>query len=98
MTAKAYVTVWHGGESYILPVISSRLGYAIDKNGMKQKGFFDSSKLVLRVPQNSEIAIGDFVRLGRHSGDAERGSDFRVMEIYDNLRGITPHYRLVCER
>ena len=98
MTEKAYVTIWHGGKSCVLPLISSRLSYVIDKNGMKQKGFFDSSRAVIRVPCGAEISIGDFVRLGKHTGDVKRGSDLKVMEIYDNSRGITPHYRLVCER
>ena len=65
---------------------------------MKQRGFFDSSSVVLRVPPIAEIAIGDFVRLGKHLGAPDRISDFKVTKIYDNVRGTTPHYRLVCER
>ena len=98
MTEKGFVTLWHDGKSCILPVISSRLDASIDKNGIKQKGFFDSSALTLRIPQKAEISIGDFVRLGKHFDDADRASDFKVMKIYNNPRGTTPHYRLVCEK
>ncbi|MBR4173033.1 MAG: hypothetical protein IKR46_01520, partial [Clostridia bacterium] len=73
---------------------------AVDKNGIKQKGFFDSSSATVRIPSESEIefSIGDFIRLGEHFGEADRSTDFKVMEIHNNLRGTTPHYKLVCEK
>lgn len=94
------VTVWHNGVRLCLPLISSRTVISEYKNGIKQKGFFDSSKCTLRVSANSEIgfSIGDFVRLGEHTGDADRTADFKITEIFNNLRGTTPHYKLVCER
>lgn len=94
------VTVWHNGQRLCLPLISARTVISEDKNGIKQKGFFDSSKCTVRIPAKSEIglSVGDFVRLGEHTGDADRVADFKVMKIYNNLRGITPHYKLVCER
>lgn len=100
MITRPCVTLWHNGTRCFFPVISVKMSSSIDKNGIKQKGFFDSSVCMLRIPAKSEveISIGDFVRLGKHNGDADRASDFKVMKIYNNLRGTTPHYRLVCEK
>lgn len=94
------VTVWHKGKRYCFPLMSERLVISTDKNGIKQRGFFDSSICTLRIPAKSEIEfdIGDFVRVGEHTGDADRATDFKVMKIINNLRGTTPHYKLVCER
>ena len=94
------VTVWHNGVRRCFPLISSKTVISADKNGIKQKGFFDSSECTLRIykAEEADFSIGDFVRIGEHTGDADRNSDFKVMKIFNNLRGTTPHYRLVCER
>lgn len=100
MLNETCVTLWHSGTRYFFPGVSARICSSIDKNGIKQKGFFDNSVCTLRIPSKAEleISIGDFVRLGKHSGNADRNADFKVMKIYNNLRGVAPHYRLVCER
>lgn len=100
MITETYATLWHNGTRYLSPVISVKIYSSIDKNGIKQKGFFDSSECTLRIPakQNLEISIGDFVRLGKHTGEADRAADFKIMRIHNNLRGTTPHYKLVCEK
>lgn len=94
------VTVWHKGERYCFPLMSLRITLETDKNGIKQRGFFDNSMCTLRIPAKSEFnfCIGDFVRIGEHTGGADRDTDFKVMKIINNLRGTTPHYRLVCEK
>lgn len=100
MNSRDFVTLWHNGEIRILPLISARLKAAANKNGIKQKGFFSEDTCTLRIFSEKalEIAAGDYVRLGKHTGNADRSSDFKVMKIYDNLRGTTPHYKLVCEK
>jgi hypothetical protein len=100
MINETCATLWHNGTRYFLPHVSARISSSISKNGIKQKGFFDDSVCTLRVQSETEldISIGDFLRLGNHSGNADRNADFKVMKIYNNLRGVTPHYRLVCER
>ena len=97
MTEK--VTVWHNGKRQCFPLISARTVISEDKNGIKQKGFFESSVCTVRIPAKSEteFSIGDFVRIGEHTGDANRDTDFKVTKIFSNLRGTAPHYRLVCE-
>ena len=94
------VTLWHNGEISVLPLISVRVSSAIDKNGIKQRGFFAENICTLRIFAEKEldIAAGDYLRLGKHTGNADRNADFKVMKIYNNLRGTTPHYRLVCEK
>lgn len=94
------VTVWHNGNRQCLPLMSERLVFSADKNGIKQKGFFDASCCTLRISakEKTEFSVGDFVRIGEHTGDADRYADYKVMKIFENLRGTTPHYRLVCER
>lgn len=100
MINETCATLWHNGTRCFFPRVSARICTSIDKNGIKQKGFFDDSSCTLRILTETELelSIGDLVRLGRHSGDADRNADFKVMKIYNNLRGATPHYRLVCER
>ena len=100
MITRNYATIWHDGKRCVYPVLSVKVSLSIDKNGIKQKGFFDSSACILRIPAKSEleISIGDFVRLGKHIGDADRTTDYKVMKICENLRGTTPHYKLVCEK
>lgn len=94
------VTVWHNGNRKCLPLMSERKVLSADKNGIKQKGFFDASCCTLRISakEKAEFSVGDFVRVGEHTGDADRYADYKVMKIYENLRGTTPHYKLVCER
>lgn len=94
------VTLWHDGESRVLPLISARITSAVDKNGIKQKGFFAENICTMRILAENplDIAAGDYVRLGKYTGNADRSADFKVMKIYNNLRGTTPHYKLVCEK
>ncbi|MCR4692429.1 MAG: hypothetical protein K5664_00940 [Firmicutes bacterium] len=100
MITRNFVTIWHDGKRCVFPVLSIKICSSIDKNGIKQKGFFDSSVCLLRIPANTEldISIGDFVRPGKYSGMPDREADFKVMKISNNLRGTTPHYKLVCEK
>lgn len=100
MITQTCATIWHDGTKSFFPAVSAKICSSIDKNGIKQNGFFDSSVCTLRIPSEKEIdiSIGDFVRIGKHNGDADRAADFKVMKICNNLRGTTPHYKLVCER
>jgi len=100
MINETCATLWHSGTRYFFPRVTARVCSSVDKSGIKQKGFFDDSVCTLRIPSETELelSIGDFVRIGRHSGDADRNTDFKVMKIYNNLRGVTPHYKLVCEK
>lgn len=100
MTGKVSVTVWHNGVPEIFRNVFVKLVSSVDKNGIKQRGFFDSSTCTVRIRcmGPKKFAIGDFMRIGEHTGEAMRGSDFRIMKISDNIRGTTPHYKLVCER
>ena len=94
------VTVWHNGIRKCFPLLSFTSVFSTDKNGIKQKGFFESSICTVRIPAKPEIevSVGDFVRLGDHTGEADRVNDYKVTKVFNNLRGITPHYKVVCER
>lgn len=66
------------------------------KNGIKQHGYYDASGITARIFTRGEISagIGDPVRFD--DGDFDRAGDLRITEIYDNRRGVTPHYKIVC--
>jgi len=94
------VTIWHNGIAEYFDKVSLNHNTAIDKNGIKQTGFFNNSKCIIRIPTNKPIliSIGDYVRIGKHTGTYNRNTDFVVMEIKENFRGSTPHYKVVCEK
>jgi len=94
------VTLWHNGVARHINNASIYHKICIDKNGMKQTGFFDASSLCIRIPKTKpiDISIGDYVRIGKHSGTYNRNADFVVMGICENFRGSNPHYKVVCEK
>lgn len=100
MICDSSVTIWHNGIAYYYDKVSLNHKIAIDKNGIKQTGYFNSSSCVLRIPTEKtiDISIGDYVRIGKHTGNHNRNTDFAVMEIKENFRGSTPHYKVVCKK
>lgn len=100
MIFESTVTIWHNNTAKHYQNVSLFHKKGIDKNGIKQTGFFDSSSCIIRIPAKSsiDISIGDYVRIGKHSGAHNRNTDFVIMQFDENLRGSVPHYKVVCER
>ena len=94
------VTVWHNGTPAVYKNVHTSIKEGLDKNGIKQKGFFEYNNCILRIPTEKElqISIGDYVRCGIHGGNPDRNTDLKIMQISKNLFGTSPHYRVVCER
>lgn len=100
MISSNSVTIWTEGKPVFFSGVFARLTDGIEKNGIKQKGFFENKTCILRIPTQTplKIAVGNYVRFGKHTDDYDRNSDFRIMKINANLCGSTPHYKVVCER
>ena len=92
------VTVWHAGKATVFECITGIVSVKDAKNGIKQYGYHDNSEFSVRIFTRTDINadIGDCVRLGEHSGNADRSSDFKITEIRDNRRGASPHYKIIC--
>lgn len=95
---KGSVTIWHGGKATTFDCIIGSISVKDDKNGIKQYGYHDASTISVRIFTETamEADIGDCVRLGTHSGNADRNGDYKITEIRDNRRGASPHYRIIC--
>lgn len=98
MTRNNKVTVWHAGKAAVFDCIIGNISLKDAKNGIKQYGYHDDSEISVRIFTDADLEadISDCVRLGAHSGNADRGSDFKITEIRDNRRGASPHYKIIC--
>jgi len=103
MTNKV-VTIWHFGDDAI-PVRKVYKNVLLDsvkrieKNGIKQKGFFDGTTATVRifVTENIDVLPGDYLFIGE-SLDAvpENENCIKIIEVKDNRRGGQKHWRIVC--
>ena len=104
MKTDKVVTIWHFGDSKI-PVrrvfknVYLDAVKRIDKNGIKQKGFFDGGAATVRIFVTEEIGVlpGDYLFTGE-SFDAfpENEDCLKIIEVKDNRRGCQKHWRIVC--
>lgn len=98
------VTVWHFGdfESPVRKVfkkVSLDTVRKIDKNGIKQKGFFDGNSAVARIFTAEEIGVipNDYLFIGECFDAYPESEDcLKIIEVKDNRRGGQKHWRIVC--
>lgn len=98
------VTIWHF-DDYDTPFrkvfrdVCLDVTKKIDKNGIKQKGFFDGTAATVRIFEKEEINVspGDYLYTGE-CFDAYPESDdcLKITEVKDNRRGNRKHWRIVC--
>lgn len=94
------ITLWHKGTLTHIAKVFVKISEGMDKNGIKQNGFFEAKTCIVRIPKTEDIEIsaGDYIRIGEYSGDYDRNSDFKVMSVSYNFYGLNPHYKVVCKR
>lgn len=71
----------------------------IEKNGIKQKGFFDGSTATVRIFETEEIGVipGDYLYIGKKLDAMPDDEDcLKITEVKDNRRGAEKHWRIVC--
>ncbi len=107
MTADKIITVWHindDADGYTREVfcasVYTTLKSVSDNGGTKaSEGMRKSNILKARIPTKDQmpLSIGDYVRVGRHTGSPIRGKDFKIVELADNRKGANPHWRISAE-
>lgn len=105
MTGNTVITLWHFDEDTgnvsrkVFRKVYCDFKAKISKNGIKQKGFYASDSVVIRIPTDRKIDVfpGDYVRMGEFIEDTpDRTRAMKVIEVSDNRRGGAPHWRLSC--
>lgn len=105
MTTNSCVTIWHFDEQKEVwtrqdfPKAHIYAKQKLGKNGIKQKGFYDASGCVVRIPQavHIEVVPGDYLHIGSYNATApQKEQDMKVIEVSDNRRGGSPHWRISC--
>lgn len=98
------MTIWHFCDSdiparLIFKNVCLDATKRIEKNGIKQKGFFDGTSATVRIFSNEEIGVlpGDYLFMGE-SLDAfpEDEECLKITEVKDNRYGGLKHWRIVC--
>ncbi len=104
MKTNKSVTIWHFDDSDI-PVlrvfknVHVDSAWKIDKNGIKQKGFFDGKSAIVRIPTSEELSVlpGDYLFIGECFDKLPQGENaLKIIEVKDNRRGGQKHWRIVC--
>ena len=98
------VTIWHFDDSEtpvrkVFKKVSLDTVKRIDKNGIKQKGFFDGSSAVARIFTDEEIGVmpNDYLFIGESFDSYPESEDcLKIIEVKDNRRGCQKHWRIVC--
>ncbi len=105
MRTDSYVTLWHFDEFREVwtredfPAACATAKQRLAKNGIKQKGFYDASGCIVRIPGSRQINVkpGDYVNIGICKGAyPDKQKALKVIEVSDNRRGGSPHWRLSC--
>ena len=104
MRADGVVTIWHFDDSdtpirRVFKNVHIDAAEKIDKNGIKQKGFFDAKTATVRIPTTEEIGVlpGDYIFIGECSDSLPESEDaLKIIEVKDNRRGGQRHWRIVC--
>ena len=71
----------------------------IEKNGIKQKGFFDGANATVRIFTREEIDVspGDYLYVGEcYEVLPPIENALKIIEVKDNRRGGQKHWRIVC--
>ncbi len=103
MTDKV-VTIWHFGDldvpaRKVFKNVSMDTTRRIEKNGIKQKGFFDVTDVTVRIFVTKEIGVlpGDYLYIGECLEEMPPIENaLKVIEVKDNRRGGQKHWRVVC--
>ena len=98
------VTIWHFGNSdtptgKVFKNASVDSACSINKNGIKQKGFFDASGATVRIFTAEEVVVnpGDYLCFGECSDAAVPvENSMKIIAVKDNRRGGQKHWRIVC--
>lgn len=98
------VTIWHFDDSdspvrKVFKNVTMDSTKRIDKNGIKQKGFFDGSNAVIRIftVQEIEVMPRDYLFIGESFEAYPMSEDcLKIVEVKDNRRGCQKHWRIVC--
>ena len=104
MVADKVVTLWHFGDSEspvrkVFRKVHIDFVKRIEKNGIKQRGFFDGTYAKVRIPTVKEINIlpGDYLFIGECCEDElPMENILKVTEVKDNRRGGQKHWKVVC--
>ena len=104
MRTNKNVTIWHFGDlatpvRRIFKNVYVDTACKIDKNGIKQKGFFDAKSATVRIPVSDDIGVlpGDYLFIGECSEELPNSEDaLKIVEVKDNRRGGQKHWRIVC--
>lgn len=105
MMTNSGVTLWHfdkksGGFTRIFFEKAYIFGVRkISENRLKQRGFYNEDCCSIRIPTEEDLDIrtGDYVCGGKCGDEVpDRKSAFKILEISDNRRGTSPHWRLSC--
>ena len=99
------VTIWHfenGSDKPVRKVFNRVYVDAvskISKNGIKQKGFFDASSAVVRIPgpERLDVLPGDYIALNEIISELPPEEiSIKIIEVKDNRRGGQKHWRILC--
>lgn len=101
---KKIVTIWHFGDSdsparKVFSNVTLDTVKKLDKNGIKQKGFFNGTSAVVRIFTTEEIGVlpGDYLYIGENFAEFPENEDcIKIIEVKDNRRGGQKHWRIVC--
>lgn len=104
MKANKIVTIWHFGDSDIpdrkvFRNVTLDSSQKIEKNGIKQKGFFNGASATVRIFNAEEIGVlpGDYLYLGKCFDEAiPIENALKIIEVKDNRQGAQKHWRIVC--
>ncbi len=104
MTANNLVTIWHRcGDAFEKNCYKANilLKVSLDKNGIKEKGLHYGTMCEIRIPSQKDIgaSLGDYAGIGSCSdNEPDLRRDFKVIELSDNRRGGSPHFKIVAVR
>ena len=104
MKSNKTVTIWHFEDSgtpvrKVFHKVYVEAVNKISKNGIKQKGFFEASSAVVRIPtrENLNVLPGDYISLKEDNSEFPPvDSSFKIVEVKDNRRGGQQHWRILC--
>ena len=104
MKCDQVVTIWH----FDNPEIKNRMVFKnvcleytrkIDKNGIKQKGFFNADNAIVRIFTEEDIYVlpGDYLFIGENFDEfPPADSGLKIIEVKDNRYGGQKHWRITC--
>ena len=104
LVANKNVTIWHFGDCdnpvrKVFKNVHLDAVKKLEKNGIKQKGFFDGTCATVRIPVSEEINVlpGDYLYIGECYDELlPMEGALKIIEVKDNRRGCQKHWRIVC--